>query len=478
MAKANIGYLANDWLAQTFDPTPGFSLLVQFVFTYTNPILFYFIAAFLLALYFFSLVKITTFVHPSPASPTQSYLFITLLLLVHSALWRFLLSRTIGPQWSYILEDGFAGQRLLGPVLQPSFFGILLLASILAFLQKRYFWAILFATIPASIHPTYLLSAGSLVLSYCFVFFFEEKNVDIQLRIKKKGPMLLGMIFFSIITISPILYYTISNFISTPVESTQAARHILVSFRIPHHATIKDWFDITSVVKIILLIAGIILARNTRLFHIILIPALLGLILTTGQVISKSDFLALLFPWRISTFLIPISIGLILNKIADWLVTIRTKDMKKTEKFFNIFCTLCLILITIVGSLRLFLDFQRQAREPERELFNYINTTKKTTDVYLIPIKMQDFRLATGAPAYVDFKAIPYQDQDVLEWYRRIKKAEKVYFKTNCDRIQEFLSTEIVTHIITKQEEMDDSCPNLKKIYETPGFSLFQVVSR
>lgn len=91
---------------------------------------------------------------------------------------------------------------------------------------------------------------------------------------------------------------------------------------------------------------------------------------------------------------------------------------------------------------------------------------------------MQDFRLATGAPAFVDFKAIPYQDQDVLEWYRRIKKAEKVYFKTNCDRIQEFLSTEIVTHIITKQEEMDDSCPNLKKIYETPGFSLFQVVSR
>jgi hypothetical protein len=478
MANANIGYLENDWLAQTFDPTPAFSLLVQIVYTYANPFLFYFIAAALLALYFFSLIKITTYIHPSPPSSIQSLIFITLLLLVHSALWRYTISRLIGPQWSYILEDGFAGQRLLGPVLQPSFFGILLLTSILAFLQKRYFLAILLSVISASIHPTYLLSAGSLVFSYIYVFFNEGKFENFRLRFIKKSPFILGMIFFAIISISPILIYTISNFVSTPIESTQAARHILVTFRIPHHAIIIDWFDTTSVVKILLLIAGIILARKTRLFHILLIPATIGMILTIGQIISKSNFLALLFPWRISTFLIPISTALFLYKISGWIVSLKAKNPKKREFIYTITCLICLILISIVGTIRLFLDFQRKAKVPEIALFSYINTTKQPTDIYLIPIKMQDFRLATGAPAYVDFKAIPYQDQDVLEWYRRIKKAEKVYSGSNCNEIQEFLTTEKVSHIVIKQGELEDRCTNLTKEYETPDFSLFQVISR
>ncbi len=41
--------------------------------------------------------------------------------------------------------------------------------------------------------------------------------------------------------------------------------------------------------------------------------------------------------------------------------------------------------------------------------------------VYLIPPKLLEFRLATGAPALVDFKAIPYRDVDVLEWRRRLQ---------------------------------------------------------
>jgi hypothetical protein len=294
--------------------------------------------------------------------------------------------------------------------------------------------------------------------------------------VHKRGKILLGMVLFFLIAVSPILFYTISNFVSTPPESTQTARHILVYFRIPHHALITNWFDFTSIIKISLLITGLFLARKTKLFHILFIPTLIGLVLTIIQIFSESDFLALLFPWRMSTFLIPISTALILKKVADWLVSIRMKDVK--PKYIYEICLVCLLIISVVGSVRLILDFQRQTREPERDLFAFINKNKKNNENYLIPIKMQNFRLATGAPAYVDFKAIPYQDADVLEWYRRIKLAEEFYSETSCNQLKEFLSTEFVTHIVVKQGELTNGCPYLSQTYQSSVYTLYEVVSK
>src|SRR5262249_25131257 len=44
-----------------------------------------------------------------------------------------------------------------------------------------------------------------------------------------------------------------------------------------------------------------------------------------------------------------------------------------------------------------------------------------------IAIDLQRFRLATGAPIYVDFKAIPYKDTEVLEWYQRMRLCTSIY---------------------------------------------------
>ena len=44
-----------------------------------------------------------------------------------------------------------------------------------------------------------------------------------------------------------------------------------------------------------------------------------------------------------------------------------------------------------------------------------------------IPSELQTFRLATGAPLYVDFKCIPYQDAEVLDWYRRVLWCQDIY---------------------------------------------------
>src|SRR5207249_10180937 len=86
----------------------------------------------------------------------------------------------------------------------------------------------------------------------------------------------------------------------------------------------------------------------------------------------------------------------------------------------------------------------------EVPLLAFVEGPRRPGDVYLIPAALpkpaagevggsvtlrpggsavswdlQRFRLLTGAAAYVDGKAIPYQDAEVLEWYRRVRQAEQ-----------------------------------------------------
>jgi hypothetical protein len=45
----------------------------------------------------------------------------------------------------------------------------------------------------------------------------------------------------------------------------------------------------------------------------------------------------------------------------------------------------------------------------------------------MIPVQLQTFRLATGAPIVVDYKSHPYKDTEFLEWYERLQLVERCY---------------------------------------------------
>ena len=113
---------------------------------------------------------------------------------------------------------------------------------------------------------------------------------------------------------------------------TAEARKILVAFRIPHHAVVAEWFDVSVLIKLgfvglalIILYFGkkqvtvtskVTVTLPAKLFHIILWPSLIAISLTLVQVLTQNIMLALLFPWRLSTWLVPLSVSL----IAGWLV--------------------------------------------------------------------------------------------------------------------------------------------------------------
>jgi hypothetical protein len=489
-AQAGVGFLKEDWLANTHDSTPLFSLLIAFVIHFMGDGRFFYIFyALLMGVYLFSLLKILEIFFeqkiniilsqtkkievadhnasldyagwaPGTTTATSSLFILGFLFLQHSAGLRFLLSRMLGTNWTYIFEDGVADQRILGPVLQPSSFGVFLALSLVFFLNYRPYLAVLCVVVAASFHPTYLLPAGMLIASYLFILWREGK--DFRFLFKLSLAALIGVL--------PILVVTGSTFLSSMPEIAEQARQILISYRIPHHAQVSWWIDETALIKITFLVAAIFLARGTRLFYLLLIPGLGSFVLTLVQVITGSEMLALLFPWRISVLLIPISVTIIFVTLLRLLMN-HLQSWQSHRLWIGL--SLAMIWVCVmIGGFRFYLDIQRKQTEPEQALYRFVANNLVSGDTYLIPLKMQDFRLASGAPAYVDFKSIPYRDNEVLEWYRRVLLADNFY-KTGTCKDLDGLEEEGITKVVMPINEVVFNCPEMRLLYQDQGYQLF-----
>lgn len=459
MAKAGYGSLRGDWLANTLDPTPVFSMLVTVMYaSLQQPAVFYVLCALLMGVYLFSFSGIAReFFSPPPL------LFLAFFFIFHSAGLRYALGHTLGANWSYVFEDGFADQRMLGSVLQPSAFGVFLAASLFLYLKEHHYLAVLAAVLAAVIHPTYLISAAFLTLAYMSDAFWRQK----------RSKLAAGIGLLALLAVSPILIYVFTSFSGAGAspEEAAAARRLLVNVRIPHHAVVSWWFDATAILKLILIVTALYLVRRTRLFLLVLVPFLAGLLLTLVQTLLKSDFLALVFPWRISVLLVPLSTTILLAWAACKLVALQNQRM---HAILRLAPPVLIALACFAGAIRFTLDLARKASAPERTLQNYIYTHPTSGDIYLTPVKMQDFRLAAGAPVYVDFKSIPYGARDGLEWDRRYRLADNFFKQPTCDALQRFGSQEGVTRLVLPVEQSLD-CPILSLLYEDSYYRLYAI---
>jgi len=466
LARAGLGTLSSDWLAITRDPTPVFSLLVEFSYRYLRfePIFYLYYTA-LMGLYLFSLYGIASMLFNISSSKTRVLFFLAALITIHSAGLRFALSRIVGVNWAYLLEDGVADQRILGPVFQPSAFGVLLIFSIYLFLRGYRFSAVLAAVLAAVVHPTYLLAAASLTLSYLIITWTEEH--------RHKQVVTMGLL--ALLTAAPIILYSWDIFSGGATEATIQARQILVDFRIPHHAQIEQWLDATVVVKLLIIALSLYLVRGTRIFGVLLVSAIVALTLTLVQVITKSTSLALVFPWRISTYLLPIGTTIFSAWIVDHLLSLAWFNSPRRQKVIELISILLITLSVLVGGIRFKLDWERKATSPERKVEAYILTHHSVEDTYLIPVKLQDFRLAAGTPAYIDFKSIPYRAEDVLEWHRREILADQFYQTLDCDILAMIISEGSITHVMIESDRPLLNCDTLAEIYRDPFYRIYQI---
>ena len=110
-----------------------------------------------------------------------------------------------------------------------------------------------------------------------------------------------------------------------------------------------------------------------------------------------------------------------------------------------------------------------------RALFAEVRRLAAPGQIYLIPPKLQDFRLATGQPALVDFKAIPYAPGEVLAWYDRIQLAQFFYRDTpaavNCQLLDRAAALG-VTHVVLEAPQREADCEGLHTLWSGGDFDI------
>jgi hypothetical protein len=458
-ARAGLGFLKDDWLANTLDPTPVFTVLVQFTISYLDQVFFYLFAMVLIGVYFYSLFRIAIFAAKFEPNRSQKALLIGVVFLIHSIALRVFLSRAIGGEWEYLFDGGVAGQRLLGPVLQPSMFGALLLLSIHSFLSGHELRALLLNALAATIHPTYLLSAALITAAYLFIIWRDSRVL----------PRTLRMGLFALVLVLPIAGYLILTF----YPPSAAAQEILADFRLPAHTDPQLWIDATVFVKIALVSLAIVLVRKTKLFPILVVSAAAGVALSALQLLLNSAGLALLFPWRVSTYLVPISSTV----LAAWLV----KHSPRWKSFPAWISYAGILSLATIGGASFWLKVGQQHAATDSPLMEVVREVSKSGDLFLIPPRMQDFRLETVAPVFADFKSIPYQGDEVMEWYQRNRLLDWFYRDTladiDCGLVSRFRDEYGVTHVVLGPLQMGLQCPALQPLYDDGNYALMEIVS-
>jgi len=467
LIKGGFGYLNNDWFATITDPFPVFSYLVSYTYKYLSEVCFYIYFIFLFGIYIFSLREIADEVFKF--SKIQKKIFMLLFFIIHSVFFRSIFNKLFGhTNLINALQEGVAQQYILGTVFQPSLFGVLILLSIFLFLRKRNVASIIALATAATFHPTYLLSAAAVVISYILL---NIKNKQV------KNAVFIGVLSF--ILVLPIFIYTAVNFGPTSGEVLKQAQNILINYRMPHHALPANWLNFWAYFKLILIITAIYLVKEHKLSNILSSCLIISVLLTILQVVTNSSALALLFPWRLSVFLVPISTTILLGfssvKLSKW--------YPPKNKLFDLLILFILLFLILKGLTNMRYKFFIQPANQTEKMMQWIKRRNNTNNTYLIPpdkwTTLERFRLNTGVPIFVDSKTHPYKDTEVISWYQRIVTAENFYKNDliNYRTLTNLKNNYKVSHLLLKKEGKKNILrKHLKKIYQDSHYVIYRII--
>jgi hypothetical protein len=488
LAAGGHGHLANDWLAGTRDPTPVFSALVEAGYRHLG--LWSIQAAYFLILvgYFLSVGWLVGSLPGSPDTRAFRMAFAALVTASHAAVLRVASVELTGVDYPWYLQCGVANQYILGPGLQPSAFGTLLVAALAALANGRTLLAGVLAGLTCAFHFTYLLPTAILTVGMVWALV-QKGGVGGTAAFK----MLLAICAFAV----PAAAYALFTFGSPNPHTFAEAQRILAEVRLPHHAEIDRWFAVPDALQIAWVAIGLVLLRHSPLRIVLFISAGAGLLLTLLQYQIGGHTFALMFPWRISAVLVPVATALILANLAARLPNTRPVTIVSAVVISGLAASGLWIMAAGIGY---------GTDKSEKALFEYVLQNATANDVYLlpvnipavgtgrgtasttftcpprpipganlIPVDLQRFRLVTGAPIYVDFKSVPYLDREVIEWHIRMRRCELWYANdwSELGRAQELRDAKI-THVVTPTSKPID-VDWLQKLHFDEAYILYRI---
>lgn len=472
LAHAGYGNLTSDWLALQTDHIPVFSLMVSLVHAHGGDWLFYILFVGLATTYAVSLSAIAARAFAAEWRWQHMTVFLFMLIFFHCT-WMLTPLVELIPGLQQVIPtlqklidmstSGLAGQSILRPILQPSTFGVLILAGVACFLYQRELLGIACMVFAATVHPTYILHAAILTAACMLVLTLEKQT---------KKALAVGA-FATLLVLPVLLYVALVLQPASPAQLAEA-QSILVNERIPHHAKVSAWFSPAAIVKIAIIFAGILVSfRHKRLFMVLTLCTATGIVLSLLQVMTASTSLALMFPWRLSTWLVPACLAILLGGVSVLAVRlIQTWVAPAKMQYVHLGIAGLFITFAITSGV---LGVQKTAEgalsTTKNDVVSFASSHAQPTHNYLIPLKYETFRLAAGVPVFIDWKSHPYRDVEVIEWHDRIALAKAFYGAENSEAAARALAAiqlkAPVTHVMV--ESGQDYL-----LHALPGETIFQ----
>jgi len=428
----NDNKLQNDWIANQTDHIPLFTNFNYILIKFFSVKILYFIHFALLSFCALFLFLICRYIYPK--------LYKSNSILIWFAIFIFIFHEN-----SFF--SGLAGQSVINAGYQPASYGVFFFLGIYFFLNNKNFLSILFICISASFHPTYIIHSGFLILGFLTYFFLLKRYSD----------LFKVLLYFSIL-ILPITVFVLFNFFNLDREITNLGQEILMK-RIPHHADIHYWFSYKDIISLFSFLISLILIRNKKKLFIPLgIFGLCPTILSTIQYFLEIDSLALIFPWRSSVFLMPISSMIIVSHLVD---KIKDNFLSKKKIIFSIF-----FIISIFFGVKSHILENLNFNFKEKILLsNKIKNYYNTIDSILVPTDTMSIRLNTGLPIFINYKHHPFRYDEIIDWNVRLNLAQDFYNAENFiiqkQVLDKILKFEKVSHILFKKSQSHPKCEDL-----------------
>ncbi|WP_437733271.1 DUF6798 domain-containing protein [Sorangium sp. So ce1335] len=305
--------------------------------------------------------------------------------------------------------EGTAGQSLFRGYLQPSNAGVLLLCGLALSLRGRRCAGAAVASLSAILHPTYVPSVLLLVGA--------ELLLDRETPARRKA---LAAALAGVLLMPPLLWAA-TQFAPSDAETFQKAQRILADSRIPHHSDPRRFLALADGARALVVVLAIVAATRSGKERLGVFAGfvVLGTLAAIG--FPKLYSLRLAFPWRISTWLIPLSTAVLCAALFGRLTRRLPRVIPGAVGVVGV--------VAVGAAVSEGLDRMSDHEDRGIALAREAQRRGSATDVVVAPstFKWSHLRLNAPVATFADWKSHPYADREVVEWNRRIKLLEAFY---------------------------------------------------